>query len=124
MSVSNLLNFKNRRYRGIPSFVIHFSNLLQNIVPSKSVKKVSVFFRQEQVSVLYQNIHIVEPRLIQSYEHVIKNFIREIKLQSTEMETLAIAVKRYSASSSLTLLHFSLSHFVGLNYWKSLPKYA
>uniref|UniRef100_A0A493TVQ6 RAS and EF-hand domain containing n=1 Tax=Anas platyrhynchos platyrhynchos TaxID=8840 RepID=A0A493TVQ6_ANAPP len=50
--------------------------------------------RQEQVSVLYQNIHIVEPGLIQSYEHVIKNFIREIKLQSTEMETLAIAVKR------------------------------
>ncbi|NXN94239.1 RASEF protein, partial [Rhinopomastus cyanomelas] len=50
--------------------------------------------RQEQVSVLYQNIHIVEPSLIQLYEHVIKNFIREIKLQSTEMETLAIAVKR------------------------------
>jgi len=57
---------------------------------------VSFFFRQEQVSVLYQNIHIAEPRLIQPYEHVIKNFIREIKLQSTEMETLAIAVKRYS----------------------------
>ncbi|KAM6109820.1 ras and EF-hand domain-containing protein [Phoenicopterus ruber ruber] len=50
--------------------------------------------RQEQVSVLYQNIHIAEPRLIQPYEHVIKNFIREIKLQSTEMETLAVAVKR------------------------------
>ncbi|NXF10170.1 RASEF protein, partial [Smithornis capensis] len=50
--------------------------------------------RQEQVSVLYQNIHIAEPRLIQSYEHVIKNFIREIRLQSTEMETLAVAVKR------------------------------
>ncbi|XP_069736923.1 ras and EF-hand domain-containing protein isoform X2 [Phaenicophaeus curvirostris] len=50
--------------------------------------------RQEQVSVLYQNIHIVEPRLIQPYEHVIKNFIQEIRLQSTEMETLAIAVKR------------------------------
>uniref|UniRef100_A0A8C5RNI9 RAS and EF-hand domain containing n=1 Tax=Laticauda laticaudata TaxID=8630 RepID=A0A8C5RNI9_LATLA len=50
--------------------------------------------RQEQVSILYQNINIVEPRLIQPYENVIKNFIREIKLQSTEMETLAIAVKR------------------------------
>lgn len=55
-----------------------------------------LFFRQEQVSVLYQNIQIAEPRLIQPYEHVIKNFIQEIKLQSTEMETLAIAVKRYS----------------------------
>uniref|UniRef100_A0A8C5RTC1 RAS and EF-hand domain containing n=1 Tax=Laticauda laticaudata TaxID=8630 RepID=A0A8C5RTC1_LATLA len=48
----------------------------------------------QQVSILYQNINIVEPRLIQPYENVIKNFIREIKLQSTEMETLAIAVKR------------------------------
>jgi Ras and EF-hand domain-containing protein len=44
---------------------------------------------------LYQTINLVEPRLIQPYEHVIKNFIREIKLQSTEMENLAIAVKRY-----------------------------
>ncbi|KAK4816476.1 hypothetical protein QYF61_017228 [Mycteria americana] len=52
-----------------------------------------VLITQEQVSVLYQNIHIAEPRLIQPYEHVIKNFIREIKLQSTEMETLAIADK-------------------------------
>ncbi|KAI6058430.1 Ras and EF-hand domain-containing protein isoform X1 [Aix galericulata] len=59
--------------------------------------------RQEQVSVLYQNIHIVEPRLIQSYEHVIKNFIREIKLQSTEMETLAIAVKRAQDKAAVQL---------------------
>ncbi|XP_068782003.1 ras and EF-hand domain-containing protein [Struthio camelus] len=59
--------------------------------------------RQEQVSVLYQNIHIVEPRLIQPYEHVIKNFIREIKLQSTEMETLAIAVKRAQDMAAVQL---------------------
>ncbi|NXV37672.1 RASEF protein, partial [Rissa tridactyla] len=59
--------------------------------------------RQEQVSVLYQNIHIAEPRLIQSYEHVIKNFIREIKLQSTEMETLAIAVKRAQDKAAVQL---------------------
>uniref|UniRef100_A0A8D0GCE9 RAS and EF-hand domain containing n=1 Tax=Sphenodon punctatus TaxID=8508 RepID=A0A8D0GCE9_SPHPU len=50
--------------------------------------------RQEQVSVLYQNISIVEPRLIQPYEHIIKNFVRELKLQNTEMDNLAIAVKR------------------------------
>ena len=57
---------------------------------------ISIFFgRKEQVSTLYQNINLVEPRLIQPYEHVIKNFIREIKLQSTEMENLAVAVKRY-----------------------------
>ncbi|XP_062455797.1 ras and EF-hand domain-containing protein [Rhea pennata] len=59
--------------------------------------------RQEQVSVLYQNIHIVEPRLIQPYEHVIKNFIREIKLQSTEMEALAIAVKRAQDKAAVQL---------------------
>ncbi|NWS18593.1 RASEF protein, partial [Pachyramphus minor] len=59
--------------------------------------------RQEQVSVLYQNIHIAEPRLIQSYEHVIKNFIREIKLQSTEMESLAIAVKRAQEKAAVQL---------------------
>ncbi|XP_067171824.1 ras and EF-hand domain-containing protein [Apteryx mantelli] len=59
--------------------------------------------RQEQVSVLYQNIHTVEPRLIQPYEHVIKNFIREIKLQSTEMETLAIAVKRAQDKAAVQL---------------------
>ncbi|NWR79361.1 RASEF protein, partial [Centropus unirufus] len=59
--------------------------------------------RQEQVSILYQNIHVVEPRLIQPYEHVIKNFIREIKLQSTEMETLAIAVKRAQDKAAVQL---------------------
>ncbi|NXY08285.1 RASEF protein, partial [Pteruthius melanotis] len=59
--------------------------------------------RQDQVSVLYQNIHIAEPRLIQPYEHVIKNFIQEIKLQSTEMETLAIAVKRAQDKAAIQL---------------------
>ncbi|XP_054842114.1 ras and EF-hand domain-containing protein [Eublepharis macularius] len=59
--------------------------------------------RQEQVSVLYQNISIVEPRLIQPYEHVIKNFIREIKLQSAEMESLAIAVKRAQDKAAMQL---------------------
>ncbi|NXP20084.1 RASEF protein, partial [Scytalopus superciliaris] len=59
--------------------------------------------RQDQVSVLYQNIHVAEPRLIQSYEHVIKNFIQEIKLQSTEMETLAIAVKRAQDKAAVQL---------------------
>ncbi|XP_066472092.1 ras and EF-hand domain-containing protein [Tiliqua scincoides] len=59
--------------------------------------------RQEQVSVLYQNINIVEPRLIQPYEQVIKNFIREIKLQSTEMENLAIAVKRAQDKAAIQL---------------------
>ncbi|XP_073908262.1 ras and EF-hand domain-containing protein isoform X2 [Castor canadensis] len=59
--------------------------------------------RKEQVSMLYQNINLVEPRLIQPYEHVIKNFIREIKLQSSEMENLAIAVKRAQDKAALQL---------------------
>uniref|UniRef100_F7B263 RAS and EF-hand domain containing n=1 Tax=Monodelphis domestica TaxID=13616 RepID=F7B263_MONDO len=59
--------------------------------------------RKEQVSVLYQNINLVEPRLIQPYEHVIKNFIREIRLQSTEMENLAIAVKRAQDKAAMQL---------------------
>uniref|UniRef100_A0A8C0C4G3 Ras and EF-hand domain-containing protein n=1 Tax=Balaenoptera musculus TaxID=9771 RepID=A0A8C0C4G3_BALMU len=58
---------------------------------------------KEQVSTLYQNINLVEPRLIQPYEHVIKNFIREIKLQSTEMENLAIAVKRAQDKAAMQL---------------------
>ncbi|XP_029057623.1 ras and EF-hand domain-containing protein isoform X2 [Monodon monoceros] len=59
--------------------------------------------RKEQVSTLYQNINLVEPRLIQPYEHVIKNFIREIKLQSTEMENLALAVKRAQDKAAMQL---------------------
>ncbi|XP_049752845.1 ras and EF-hand domain-containing protein [Elephas maximus indicus] len=59
--------------------------------------------RQEQVGTLYQNINLVEPRLLQPYEHVIKNFIREIRLQSTEMENLAIAVKRAQDKAAMQL---------------------
>ncbi|XP_051822413.1 ras and EF-hand domain-containing protein [Antechinus flavipes] len=59
--------------------------------------------RKEQVSILYQNINILEPRLIQPYEHVIKNFIREIRLQSTEIENLAIAVKRAQDKAAIQL---------------------
>ncbi|XP_062937255.1 ras and EF-hand domain-containing protein [Cynocephalus volans] len=59
--------------------------------------------RKEQVSTLYQNINLLEPRLIQPYEHIIMNFIREIKLQSTEMESLAIAVKRAQDKAAMQL---------------------
>ncbi|XP_054979322.1 ras and EF-hand domain-containing protein [Sorex araneus] len=59
--------------------------------------------RKEQVCTLYQNINLVEPRLIQPYEHIIKNFIREIRLQSTEMENLAIAVKRAQDKAAIQL---------------------
>ncbi|XP_044143664.1 ras and EF-hand domain-containing protein [Bufo gargarizans] len=59
--------------------------------------------RKEQASTLYENITIVEPLLIQQYEHVIRNFVREIRLQSTEMENLAIAVKRAQDKAAMQL---------------------
>lgn len=48
-----------------------------------------IFFltEKEQANTLYQNINLVEPRLIQPYEHVIKNFIREIKTSEHRNET-------------------------------------
>lgn len=49
----------------------------------------------DQVMTLYQNISLTEARIIPQYERVIFNFIREIKLQNTEMEHLALAVKRF-----------------------------
>ncbi|KAG2465423.1 RASEF protein, partial [Polypterus senegalus] len=51
--------------------------------------------RPEQVGILYQNINLTEPRLVPQYERVIMGFTREIKLQTTEMENLALTAKRY-----------------------------
>ncbi|XP_037652762.1 uncharacterized protein LOC119504584 [Choloepus didactylus] len=59
--------------------------------------------REEQVITLYENINLVELRLIQPYEHVITNLICEIKLQSPEMENLAIAVKRAQDKAAMQL---------------------
>ncbi|KAF5912685.1 hypothetical protein HPG69_007674 [Diceros bicornis minor] len=71
--------------------------------PHEAHRQMGAGGRKEQVSTLYQNINLVEPRLIQPYEHVIKNFIREIRLQSTEMENLAIAVKRAQDKAAIQL---------------------
>lgn len=43
---------------------------------------------------LYQNISLTEPRLIPQLEKVIINFTKEIKQQNSEMENLALAIKR------------------------------
>ncbi|XP_037688000.1 ras and EF-hand domain-containing protein-like isoform X2 [Choloepus didactylus] len=59
--------------------------------------------RKEQVITLCENINLVELRLIQPYEHVITNCICEIKLQSLEMENLAIAVKRAQDQAAVQL---------------------
>ncbi|KAJ8285420.1 hypothetical protein GJAV_G00026600 [Gymnothorax javanicus] len=59
--------------------------------------------RSEQAGTLYQNIQLTEPRILPQYERVIMNFIREIKLQSTEMENLALAVKRSQDKAAMQL---------------------
>lgn len=58
-----------------------------------------LYCRDEQAAILYQNIHLIEPRVLPQYERVIINFIREIKLQNSEMENLALAVKRWACAS-------------------------
>ncbi|KAG7332135.1 hypothetical protein KOW79_003969 [Hemibagrus wyckioides] len=50
--------------------------------------------RIDQVSTLYENISLTDTRMIPQYEKVLLNFTREIKLQSKEMERLALAAKR------------------------------
>ncbi|KAM6931194.1 ras and EF-hand domain-containing protein [Xenentodon cancila] len=59
--------------------------------------------RHEQAATLYQNISLTEPRLIPQYEKVIVNFIKEIKQQNSEMENLALAIKRAQDQASMQL---------------------
>uniref|UniRef100_A0AAY5E8S1 EF-hand domain-containing protein n=1 Tax=Electrophorus electricus TaxID=8005 RepID=A0AAY5E8S1_ELEEL len=59
--------------------------------------------RIDQVSTLYQNISLTEARMIPQYERVILNFIREIKLQNTDMENMALAVKRSQDQTAIQL---------------------
>uniref|UniRef100_A0A8P4KCM1 RAS and EF-hand domain containing n=1 Tax=Dicentrarchus labrax TaxID=13489 RepID=A0A8P4KCM1_DICLA len=59
--------------------------------------------RNEQAATLYQNISLTEPRLIPQLEKVIINFIKEIKQQNSEMENLALAIKRAQDQASMQL---------------------
>uniref|UniRef100_A0A672IX00 RAS and EF-hand domain containing n=1 Tax=Salarias fasciatus TaxID=181472 RepID=A0A672IX00_SALFA len=59
--------------------------------------------RNEQASTLYQNISLTEPRLIPQFEKVILNFTKEIKQQNSEMENLALAIKRAQDQASMQL---------------------
>uniref|UniRef100_A0A8C6MH09 RAS and EF-hand domain containing n=1 Tax=Nothobranchius furzeri TaxID=105023 RepID=A0A8C6MH09_NOTFU len=59
--------------------------------------------RHEQAVTLYQNISLTEPRLIPQFEKVIINFTREIKQQNSEMENLALAIKRAQDQASMQL---------------------
>jgi len=51
--------------------------------------------RNEQAATLYQNIRLMEPRLINQFEKLIINFTKEIKQQNSEMDNLALAIKRW-----------------------------
>ncbi|KAM6958776.1 ras and EF-hand domain-containing protein [Aplochiton taeniatus] len=66
-------------------------------------EEVKLIPRNEQVATLYQNISITEPRLVVQYERVIMNFTREIRQHNTELENLALAVKRAQDLSAMQL---------------------
>ncbi|KAK5871095.1 hypothetical protein PBY51_003995 [Eleginops maclovinus] len=59
--------------------------------------------RNEQAATLYQNISLTEPRLINQFEKVIINFTKEIRQQNSEMENLALAIKRAQDQASMQL---------------------
>ncbi|XP_054467499.1 ras and EF-hand domain-containing protein homolog [Anoplopoma fimbria] len=59
--------------------------------------------KNEQAATLYQNISLTEPRLINQFEKVIINFTKEIKQQNSEMENLALAIKRAQDQASMQL---------------------
>lgn len=59
--------------------------------------------RNNQASLLYQNISLTEPRLISQFEKVIMNFTKEIRQQNSEMENLALAIKRAQDQATMQL---------------------
>ncbi|XP_010774446.1 ras and EF-hand domain-containing protein homolog [Notothenia coriiceps] len=62
-----------------------------------------VISRNEQAATLYENISLNEPRLINQFEKVIMNFTKEIRQQNSEMENLALAIKRAQDQASMQL---------------------
>ncbi|CAF87728.1 unnamed protein product, partial [Tetraodon nigroviridis] len=59
--------------------------------------------RSEMAAMLYQNLSLTEPRLIPQLENVIMIFVKEIKQQNSEMENLALAIKRAQDQASMQL---------------------
>ncbi|XP_068422347.1 ras and EF-hand domain-containing protein isoform X2 [Clinocottus analis] len=59
--------------------------------------------RNEQAAALHQNISMTEPRLINQFEKLIMNFTKEIRQQNSEMENLALAIKRAQDQASMQL---------------------
>lgn len=71
--------------------------------------------RSEMAAMLYQNLSLTEPQLIPQLENVIMIFVKEIKQQNSEMENLALAIKRYP------LTHLSIHPSINLSKynWKN-----
>ncbi|KAK2899022.1 hypothetical protein Q8A67_010440 [Cirrhinus molitorella] len=59
--------------------------------------------RIDQISTLYQNISLTEPRIVPQYERVLLSFVKEIRILDTEMEHLALAVKRAQDQTAIQL---------------------
>ncbi|KAM9392370.1 ras and EF-hand domain-containing protein homolog [Pholidichthys leucotaenia] len=59
--------------------------------------------RCEQAAMLYQNISLTEPRLIPQFEKVVINFTKEMKQHNSEMENLALAIKRAQDQATMQL---------------------
>ncbi|KAF4109622.1 ras and EF-hand domain-containing protein [Onychostoma macrolepis] len=59
--------------------------------------------RIDQISTVYQNISLTEPRIVPQYERVLLSFIKEIRILNTEMEHLALAVKRAQDQTAIQL---------------------
>ncbi|XP_070820690.1 ras and EF-hand domain-containing protein [Chaetodon trifascialis] len=69
----------------------------------KMGEQAKFILRNELAATLYQNISLTEPRLIPQLEKVIINFTKEIKQQNSEMENLALAIKRAQDQASMQL---------------------
>ncbi|XP_054630884.1 ras and EF-hand domain-containing protein isoform X2 [Dunckerocampus dactyliophorus] len=59
--------------------------------------------KQEQAATLYHNISMNEPRLVPQLEKVLLSFTKEIKQQNSEMENLALAIRRAQDQASMQL---------------------
>ncbi|XP_051965026.1 ras and EF-hand domain-containing protein homolog [Xyrauchen texanus] len=70
---------------------------------SRLEDKVKFIPRVDQASTLYQNISLMEPRMVPQYEQVLFSFIKEIRILNTEMEHLALVVKRSQDQSAIQL---------------------
>lgn len=87
--LSSIIQFRGKK------FLSHYTSNPPDCNRAETADKPScVSSRNEQAATLYQNLSLTEPRLIPQLENVFMNFVKEIKQQNSEMENLALAIKR------------------------------